>query len=187
MTGKSRPSSRSTSRCNVAQAKSASKVNLTGNKSASKVNLIGNKSASKVNLIGNKSASKVTLTGNKSASKVNVVPAKPVIKTKVAKPSSSKGVKRLRKNKRSYKKGLKNNNVFAVKKLSPALARVLGGDRMRNCDVVKRMWEIIKERGLKDPRDPTYMICDNELLPFFGQKRIKIITMMKYLSKHMSD
>ncbi|ELT93618.1 hypothetical protein CAPTEDRAFT_227075 [Capitella teleta] len=70
--------------------------------------------------------------------------------------------------------------------LSPALADVMGTDRMARSDVVKRMWEIVRERELQDPKQRQYMRCDEQLQKVFGRKRVRTFGMMKYLTSHIT-
>ncbi|XP_030842112.1 upstream activation factor subunit spp27 [Strongylocentrotus purpuratus] len=71
--------------------------------------------------------------------------------------------------------------------LSPELANIIGAERMSRHEVVKRMWAIVKERNLMDPKNKQYHICDDELLRVFGQRRIRTFSMMKYLKGHIKD
>jgi len=71
--------------------------------------------------------------------------------------------------------------------LSPALAEVVGEEKMARSDVVKKMWQVIRERKLEDPKNKRFMICDEQLQKIFGRKRIQTFGMMKYLTKHIWD
>lgn len=53
--------------------------------------------------------------------------------------------------------------------------------------VVKKMWEIIKERNLYDPKNKQFAICDKDLLPVMGIKRFRTFGMLKYLKTHFRD
>ncbi|KAL9982440.1 hypothetical protein ACROYT_G004480 [Oculina patagonica] len=92
--------------------------------------------------------------------------------TKTKKPKESSG------NKKGFGK---------LMVLSPALAEVVGGEKMSRSDVVKRMWEIIRERKLEDPKNKRFTLCDEQLQHIFGRKRIQTFGMMKYLKKHIWD
>jgi len=72
-------------------------------------------------------------------------------------------------------------------KLSSELAAVMGEDAMARHEVVKRMWAIIKEKNLYDPKNKQFAICNEELLPVFGVKRFRTFGMMKYLKNHFVD
>ncbi|KRY45574.1 Upstream activation factor subunit spp27 [Trichinella britovi] len=80
--------------------------------------------------------------------------------------------------------------------LSPALTNLLGAQKMRRSELVRRMWEIIKERNLlenfesmnfQDPTNRAFVICDTQFEDIFKCKRFKAFTMMKYLKFHVSD
>ncbi|VDI18377.1 upstream activation factor subunit UAF30 [Mytilus galloprovincialis] len=62
--------------------------------------------------------------------------------------------------------------------LSQELADVMGADKLARNEVVKKMWQIIKERNLQ---------WDEQLLPIFGKKKVKTFGMMKYLKNHIKD
>ncbi|XP_003401081.1 uncharacterized protein LOC126924286 [Bombus affinis] len=71
--------------------------------------------------------------------------------------------------------------------LSPELSAVVGAEQMARHEVVKKMWSIIKERNLYDPKNKQYAICDDELLKIIGVKRFRTFGMMKYLKNHFVD
>lgn len=71
--------------------------------------------------------------------------------------------------------------------LSPELAAIVGEPQMPRHLVVKRMWEIVKERNLADPKNRQFMLCDDQLMTVFGRKKVRTFGMMKYLSRHMSS
>jgi upstream activation factor subunit UAF30 len=71
-----------------------------------------------------------------------------------------------------------------IMKLSPELSSVMGQPEMARHEVVKKVWSIIKERNLYDPKNKQFAICDTELLPVFGVKRFRTFGMMKHLKNH---
>uniref|UniRef100_A0A0C9QAT4 Spp27_0 protein n=1 Tax=Fopius arisanus TaxID=64838 RepID=A0A0C9QAT4_9HYME len=71
--------------------------------------------------------------------------------------------------------------------LSPELAAVVGADQMARHEVVKKVWSIIKERNLYDPKNKQFAICDEELMKVIGVKRFRTFGMMKYLKNHFVD
>ncbi|XP_014665257.1 PREDICTED: upstream activation factor subunit spp27-like [Priapulus caudatus] len=86
------------------------------------------------------------------------------------------------------KKPRKGTSTYSVAcDLSPELAEIMGSDKMARSAVVKKMWQIIKERNLKDPRDGRYHICDDQLLTVFKRKRVQSFAMMKYLKEHITQ
>jgi len=72
-------------------------------------------------------------------------------------------------------------------KLSPELAAIVGSNEMARHDVVKKMWQIVKERELLDPKNKQFAICDDQLMKVIGTKRFRTFGMMKYLKHHISD
>lgn len=68
--------------------------------------------------------------------------------------------------------------------LSPELAALVGEDCMPRHEVVKRVWAIIKERNLYDPKNKQFAICDDELFKVIGVKRFRTFGMMKFLKNH---
>ncbi|KDR14042.1 upstream activation factor subunit spp27 [Zootermopsis nevadensis] len=71
--------------------------------------------------------------------------------------------------------------------LSPELAAVVGADAMARHEVVRKIWAIIKEKNLYDPKNKQFAICNDELLKVFGVKRFRTFGMMKYLKNHFID
>ncbi|XP_012260340.2 upstream activation factor subunit spp27 isoform X2 [Athalia rosae] len=71
--------------------------------------------------------------------------------------------------------------------LSPELAAVVGAEQMARHEVVKKVWSIIKERNLYDPKNKQFAICDEELMKVIGVKRFRTFGMMKYLKSHFLD
>ncbi|MCL4140373.1 UNVERIFIED_CONTAM: hypothetical protein GTU68_018942, partial [Idotea baltica] len=72
-------------------------------------------------------------------------------------------------------------------KLSPELADVVGSDVMPRHEVVKKLWAVIKERELQDPKNKQFAICDDQLLKVFGIKRFRTFGMMKHLKDHFLE
>lgn len=68
--------------------------------------------------------------------------------------------------------------------LSPELAAICGAEALPRHEVVKKVWAIIKERNLYDPKNKQYAICDSELQKVIGVKRFRTFGMLKYLKPH---
>ncbi|ESN96184.1 hypothetical protein HELRODRAFT_189144 [Helobdella robusta] len=91
-----------------------------------------------------------------------------------------------KKEKKQRKKGAPRENRFTETcNLSPELAAIMGEDKLKRSDVVKRMWAIVKERNLFDPKNKQWMICDDQMYSVFGKKKVKLFGMMKYLTSHI--
>ncbi|XP_065079279.1 uncharacterized protein Non2 [Ochlerotatus camptorhynchus] len=71
--------------------------------------------------------------------------------------------------------------------LSPELAAICGAEALPRHEVVKKVWTIIKERNLYDPKNKQYAICDSELQKVIGVKRFRTFGMLKYLKPHFLD
>ncbi|CAO1438096.1 unnamed protein product [Diamesa serratosioi] len=68
--------------------------------------------------------------------------------------------------------------------LSPDLAELMGEPELARHEVVKKVWAIIKEKNLYDPKNKQYAICDAQLEKVIGVKRFRTFGMMKYLMPH---
>lgn len=68
--------------------------------------------------------------------------------------------------------------------LSPELASLMGEETLPRHEVVKKVWALIKERNLYDPKNKQFAICDADLLKVIGVKRFRTFGMMKYLQPH---
>jgi chromatin remodeling complex protein RSC6 len=78
----------------------------------------------------------------------------------------------------------------ALKKpLTPSthLAAVVGSDPIARGDVVSKMWEYIKAKGLQNPANKREIIADEKLKPIFhGEDKVTMFDMNKHLAKHLS-
>ncbi|XP_065286038.1 uncharacterized protein Non2 [Dermacentor albipictus] len=84
--------------------------------------------------------------------------------------------------------GTKRESAYSRKcALSPELAAVVGAEEMARSAVVKKMWSIVRERNLFDPSNKQFALCDPQLMKVFGQKRVRMFGMMKYLKNHIKD
>lgn len=93
-----------------------------------------------------------------------------------------------KKKKAPKKGGGKKQSAFTRSfKLSPELADVVGAEIMPRHEVVKKLWAVIKERELQDPKNKQFAICDEQLLKVFGIKRFRTFGMMKFLKDHFVE
>lgn len=88
------------------------------------------------------------------------------------------------KKKSSNKKGGKATGFTRPYKLSPELSELMGEEELPRHEVVKKVWKIIKEKNLYDPKNKQYAICDEQLEKVIGVKRFRTFGMMKYLMPH---
>jgi len=110
-------------------------------------------------------------------------------KKRAKKSSEDESEEEDKKKKKPAAKGGKKQGTGYTKmcKLSPELAKVMGEESMARHEVVKKMWALIKEKNLADPKNRQFAICNDELLPVFGIKRFRTFGMMKYLKNHFLD
>eukprot|EP00033_Pygsuia_biforma_P002817 GCRY01003111.1.p1 GENE.GCRY01003111.1~~GCRY01003111.1.p1 ORF type:complete len:199 (-),score=23.53 GCRY01003111.1:111-707(-) len=80
-------------------------------------------------------------------------------------------------------------NSHSMLTVSPALAMFLDVDyttyKTNRGDVVKFLWNYIKENNLQDPKDRRMVICDETLSELFKVKRVSMFKMQKYLAQHL--
>lgn len=89
--------------------------------------------------------------------------------------------------KRANKSGAgKGNGYTAPVKLTSELADIVGGDEMPRHEVVKRMWQYIKDNKLQDPKNKQFIKCDEKLSKVIPTKKFRGFGMAKYLKDHMN-
>ena len=84
---------------------------------------------------------------------------------------------------KSKKTGIKKE--FNV---SEDLRRIIGtnkGEKITRPQVVKRLWEYVKDNNLQDPENKQWFTPDKTMAPVFGTKKIKAFSMSKYLEDHL--
>lgn len=80
--------------------------------------------------------------------------------------------------------GRKSTGFTRPYNLSPELSALMGAEALPRHEVVKKIWAMIKERNLYDPKNKQFAICDDELLKVMGVKRFRTFAMLKYLKPH---
>jgi upstream activation factor subunit UAF30 len=82
----------------------------------------------------------------------------------------------------------KGKGLAAVKEISPKLANFLGcGTHAARTDVVKGLWDYIREKNLQDANDKRQIILDDKMKSVFGKdvESFSMFTMNKYISPHI--
>ncbi|KAJ7552238.1 hypothetical protein O6H91_06G047300 [Diphasiastrum complanatum] len=69
--------------------------------------------------------------------------------------------------------------------LSPELQAILGKEELPRTQVVKQLWEYIRQNNLQDPENKRNIVCDDALRALFGTDRTDMFKMNKLLSKHV--
>ncbi|CAI4962202.1 ANL_collapsed_G0043330.mRNA.1.CDS.1 [Saccharomyces cerevisiae] len=91
------------------------------------------------------------------------------------------------KSKRKKKKNdSPDSNRISVRKvlLSAPLQKFLGSEELPRTQVVKMIWQYIKEHDLQNPKDRREILCDEKMEPIFG-KKMTMFSMNKLLTKHL--
>lgn len=83
--------------------------------------------------------------------------------------------------------GRKGTGFTRAYNLSPELSALMGADSLPRHEVVKKVWAIIKERDLYDPKNKQFAICDDELMKVMKVKRFRTFGMLKHLKPHFLD
>lgn len=89
----------------------------------------------------------------------------------------------------SKKKGKKESKPRAQKtySLSPELKAVVGDEELSRPEVIKRMWDYIKEHKCQDPKNKRLIVPDAKLAKIFGSKTpIDMMKLSGILGKHLS-
>jgi len=71
--------------------------------------------------------------------------------------------------------------------VSAELSAVVGAGPLPRSEVVKKLWDYIKKKGLQDPKNKRNIIADDKLKAVFGGKAVvNMFEMTKLVSKHLS-
>ncbi|CCH59177.1 hypothetical protein TBLA_0B03360 [Henningerozyma blattae CBS 6284] len=76
--------------------------------------------------------------------------------------------------------GINAKNVI----LSDSMQEFLGEEALPRTQVVKRVWDYIKEHDLQNPKDRRQIICDEKMKPIFG-KSLDMFQLTKVISKNL--
>jgi len=68
---------------------------------------------------------------------------------------------------------------------SEELAAVVGPGSLPRGEVVRKVWEYIKQHDLQDPANRREILADAKLEPVFGKKRVTMFEMNKHLARHL--
>ncbi|XP_067612690.1 uncharacterized protein Non2 isoform X2 [Eurosta solidaginis] len=83
--------------------------------------------------------------------------------------------------------GRKSTGFTRAINLSPELSALMGAESLPRHEVVKKVWAIIKERNLYDPKNKQFAICDEELMKVMKVKRFRTFGMLKHLKSHFLE
>jgi DNA topoisomerase-3 len=69
---------------------------------------------------------------------------------------------------------------------SPALAAVIGSEPIARTQVIKKLWDYIKEHGLQDAKDKRSINADAKLLAVFGKPQVTMFELAGIAGKHLT-
>ena len=88
----------------------------------------------------------------------------------------------------SQNKGKRQPGAGFMKPVQPddKLAAVIGNEPLSRTEVTKKLWEYIRNHGLQDPENKTFIKADDKLLPLFdGKDRVSMFEMTKLVAGHL--
>ena len=69
---------------------------------------------------------------------------------------------------------------------SKELAAVVGAEPLPRPEVVRKVWEYIKQHDLQNPKDRREIVADAKLELVFGKKKATMFEMNRYLAQHLT-
>ncbi|KAK0606229.1 hypothetical protein LWI29_035446 [Acer saccharum] len=114
----------------------------------------------------------------------DVAPVKSTPKEKSRKQEREEDLEESTRKEKKQKGG--KSGFLAPLQLSDALAKFLGTgeSELSRSDVIKRIWDYIKENNLQDPSDKRRILCDEKLKELFDVDSFIGFTVTKLLSAH---
>ncbi|ABM39258.1 DNA topoisomerase III [Polaromonas naphthalenivorans] len=71
-------------------------------------------------------------------------------------------------------------------KPSDALAAIIGSEQVARPQVIKKLWDYIKDQNLQDPANKRAINADAKLLPVFGKPQVTMFELAGIVGKHLS-
>src|SRR3982750_505292 len=68
---------------------------------------------------------------------------------------------------------------------SKELAGVVGPEPLARGEVVRKVWDYIKQHDLQNPENRREFLADAKLEPVFGKKKVTMFEMNKHLAQHL--
>jgi chromatin remodeling complex protein RSC6 len=120
-------------------------------------------------------------TAKKATKAVTKQPAKKAAAKKAAKPAAPK--------KAAAKKAAGKTSAGLAAPVTPSaeLASVIGSKPVPRTEIIKKIWDYIKENGLQDKTNKRMINADSKLKVVFGGKnQISMFELAKVVSNHVS-
>jgi upstream activation factor subunit UAF30 len=78
-------------------------------------------------------------------------------------------------------------NPALMKPLQPSgeLGAIVGSKPLPRAEVVKKVWDYIKQNNLQNPQNKREILADAKLEPIFGKKKVTMFEMNKHLAGHL--
>ena len=115
-------------------------------------------------------------------------PAAKAAKTVGAKTAATKpAAKKAAPAKKAAKAAKAPRKTGAGLKPSAQLAAVIGAEPVARTEVIKRLWDYIKAKGLQDAKDKRSINADDKLLPVFGKPQVTMFELAGIVGKHLSS
>ena len=118
----------------------------------------------------------------KTAAKAPAKAAAP--KTAAKKAAAPKATPKAAAKKAGAKKGNRTANAAFMAPLtpSPTLAAVVGSKPLPRTEIVKKVWDYIKQKGLQDEKNRRMINADDTLKPIFGKAQISMFELAKAIN-----
>lgn len=104
--------------------------------------------------------------------------------------SGRKAIKNQATKKTAKRKSARKQSAAFMKPLalSASLAAVIGSEPLPRTEIVKRIWDYIKENNLQDLQNKRMINADAKLKPVFGGKsKISMFEIAKEVNKHVQS
>ncbi|TMW55945.1 hypothetical protein Poli38472_008593 [Pythium oligandrum] len=111
--------------------------------------------------------------------------SKPKKKAKKAAPKKKATTTATKRKRASSGTGNSSSAFNMLLSLSPELASVVGTDMMARPQIVKSLWEYIREHNLQDPSNKRVILLDERLRNVFKRDTVTMFSMNMYLKRHV--
>jgi upstream activation factor subunit UAF30 len=81
--------------------------------------------------------------------------------------------------------GKKPNALQQALQPSKELAAVVGSEPLPRGEVVRKVWDYIKQHDLQNPENRREILTDSKLEVVFGKKMVTMFEMNKHLAQHL--
>jgi upstream activation factor subunit UAF30 len=80
----------------------------------------------------------------------------------------------------------RNTGLSEPMQPDPALSAVIGSNPLPRSELIKKLWDYIREHGLQDQQKKMFINADETLQPVFdGRRQVSIFELAKLMSAHL--